>query len=179
MRKPHNLPSSGQILSNPLLIICTGHPHFQHGLLSTVSKIVKSSNAKADRVREQLLGADLPAKIISKVKRSSGDGGMDTSCVQLLVCRMSPMIWGLQVTLLSRHQTCNQSMTPCHLGRTLSGSWRVTPSHKTSKCGRRSSTRSCRMATTSKECSRPATKLSPSARSTSHSLLLSGDSQFK
>ena len=164
------------------------YPHFQHGLLSTVSKIVKSANAEADRVREQLLGADLPAKIISKVKRSSGDGGMDTSCVQLLVCRMSPMIWGLQVTLLSRHQTtksitpCHlttKSMTPCHLGRTLSGSWRVTPSHKTSKCGRRSSTRSCRMATTSKECSRPATKLSPSARSTSHSLLLGGEQQFK
>ena len=70
---------------------------FQHGLLSTVSNIVKAANADSARVREDLLGADLPAKIISKVKRSSEDGGMDTSCVQLFICRMSPIIWGLQV----------------------------------------------------------------------------------
>ena len=72
-------------------------PVFQHILVSTVSNMVKAANAESDRVREDLLGADLPAKIISKVKRSSEDGGMDTSCVQLFICRMSPIIWGLQV----------------------------------------------------------------------------------
>ena len=87
-------------------------PYFQHGLISTVSNIVKAANADADRVREDLLSADLPAKIITKVKRSSEDGGMDTSCVQLFICRMSPIIWGLQVLILLSHQVSSNHQFP-------------------------------------------------------------------
>ena len=75
----------------------SGFPSFQLGVISTVFTMVKAANADAEHVREDLLSADLPAKIISNVKRSSEDGGMDTSCVQLFICRMSPIIWGLQV----------------------------------------------------------------------------------
>ena len=74
--------------------------NFQENLLSTIFNVVKAANsADTARMRADLLSADLPTKIISRVRRSSEDSGMDTSCVQLFICRMSPIIWGLQVVI--------------------------------------------------------------------------------
>jgi hypothetical protein len=59
------------------------------------------STIHAPRIKDSLLNPRLPTRIIANMKKSLM--GSNTSCVQLFICRMSPLIWGVQVcVLLSR-----------------------------------------------------------------------------
>ncbi|KAK8381514.1 hypothetical protein O3P69_018532 [Scylla paramamosain] len=59
----------------------------------------------------------LPRAIIQKLQRATGD---DTACVQLLVCKLSPVVWGLQRSVaVSQARSRDPDTPPMGLMQTL------------------------------------------------------------
>ena len=61
------------------------------GLMALISK----SEDRASAIKTALSDKSLPEDLIDALRNKTGD---TTSCVQLFICKMAPVIWGVQVT---------------------------------------------------------------------------------
>ena len=66
---------------------------FQEGLLSGVKTLYRKSEERARHLEETLLDRSLPEWAIDSLQEHTGS---TTSCVQLFICKMSPVVWGIQ-----------------------------------------------------------------------------------
>ena len=67
---------------------------YQEGMLSGLLALVAKSNDRASAVKAALGDKSLPEDLIGALRNRTGD---TTSCVQLFICKMAPVIWGVQV----------------------------------------------------------------------------------
>ncbi|KAG7155415.1 uncharacterized protein LOC121855064 [Homarus americanus] len=63
------------------------------GESSMLSWILRRNPFKIDAMLSEAQDPELPRTIIEKLVETTGD---DTACLQLLVCKMSPVVWGVQ-----------------------------------------------------------------------------------
>lgn len=75
--------------------------------MSMVSWLLNNDPNKVNSLLKEAQDPSLPRHIIEKLVASTGDS---TACVQLLVCKMSPIIWGIQGTVKDSAQS--RSMDP-------------------------------------------------------------------
>nr|XP_045585619.1 uncharacterized protein LOC123747436 [Procambarus clarkii] len=68
-------------------------PETRSGEDSIITWLLTRNPFKVDTMLKEAQDPGLPRAIIEKLVEATGD---DTACVQLLVCKMSPVVWGLQ-----------------------------------------------------------------------------------
>ncbi|XP_050706242.1 uncharacterized protein LOC126991546 [Eriocheir sinensis] len=68
-------------------------PESRDSETSVLNWFMRGDPTKVEAMLKEAQDPGLPRAIINKLARATGD---DTACVQLLVCKMSPLVWGLQ-----------------------------------------------------------------------------------
>lgn len=68
-------------------------PCLQEGVLAGLENLLERSSSRADSIKSALLDRALPADVIDALSNRTGDA---TACVQLFICRLSPVVWAAQ-----------------------------------------------------------------------------------
>ena len=63
------------------------------GIFPILKVAIERSSERASKIKESLLDAELTSKMISTLKEKTGN---TTSCVQLLLCKMTPVVRSVQ-----------------------------------------------------------------------------------
>ncbi|XP_063845842.1 uncharacterized protein LOC135091802 [Scylla paramamosain] len=92
-------------------------PESRDSKTSVLSWFMRGDPAKMDAMLREAQDPGLPRAIIQKLQRATGD---DTACVQLLVCKLSPVVWGLQRSVaVSQARSRDPDTPPMGLMQTL------------------------------------------------------------
>ncbi|XP_059099103.1 uncharacterized protein LOC131893165 [Tigriopus californicus] len=65
----------------------------ENGILSGLTTMIEKSSARAEKVQNAVFDPTLPQDLIEGLQSRTGSA---TSCVQLFICKMSPVIWKAQ-----------------------------------------------------------------------------------
>ncbi|XP_071521859.1 uncharacterized protein [Panulirus ornatus] len=76
-------------------------PETRTGATSMLEWVLGGNPLKVEALLQEAQDPGLPRTIIEKLVRATGD---DTACLQLLVCKVSPLVWGLQRTVKNSAQ---------------------------------------------------------------------------
>ncbi len=69
-------------------------------------------------MRAALSDRALPGELVKGAAKLGGESDDNTDCVQLFICRMSPVIWGVQVRTNSAGGLCCQTRNLAIYGAT-------------------------------------------------------------
>ncbi|TRY74738.1 hypothetical protein TCAL_07033 [Tigriopus californicus] len=72
---------------------CNKISPLQNGILSGLTTMIEKSSARAEKVQNAVFDPTLPQDLIEGLQSRTGSA---TSCVQLFICKMSPVIWKAQ-----------------------------------------------------------------------------------